>query len=79
MLWAYDLSPAMDENMKPIMPDAEKLTQGFVRMPEPFPSRITPRSKERAALVEKEWKEVLKLLEPKTIQWKEIPEGMSLP
>jgi cytochrome P450 len=79
MLWAFEFKPALDGNKQPILPDAEKLTQGFVCMPEPFESRITPRSKESADMVEREWNEAVKLLDEKTYQWKEIPEGMVLP
>lgn len=66
MLWAFDFKPALDGNKQPILPDAEKLTQRFVCMPEPFESRITPRSKERADRVEREWKEAVKLLDEQT-------------
>jgi cytochrome P450 len=79
MLWAFDFAPALDENGREVLPDPEKLTQGFVCMPEPFPCRITPRSKERARIVERDWEEASKLLDGKTMQWKEIPEGMALP
>jgi hypothetical protein len=30
-------------------------------------------------MVEREWMEAVKLLDEKTYQWKEIPEGMVLP
>jgi cytochrome P450 len=79
MLWAFESKPELDGNKQPILPDAKKPTQGFVCMPEPFESRITPMSKERADMVQKEWEEVVKLLDEKTYQWKEIPEGMVLP
>jgi cytochrome P450 len=79
MLWAFDIKPALDAQGKPIYPDPEKLTQGFVCMPEEFPARIIPRSKERAAVVTKDWEDAKKLIDPVTKQWKQIPEGMVLP
>lgn len=75
MLWAFDIAPAIDPKTNlPIIPDQERLTQGFVCMPEEFPAKITPRSKERADRVTKEWKEAQgKLLDPKTQQWVRNP------
>lgn len=74
MLWAFNIEPALDNNGKPIIPDQEKLTQGFVCMPEEFPAKITPRSKERADLVVEEWETAQKTsLDPKTKQWSTQP------
>ncbi|KAK4891223.1 hypothetical protein LTR27_010160 [Elasticomyces elasticus] len=55
-LWAFDLEPATDSEGKTIIPDQDKLTQGFVCMPEEFPAKITPRSPARAEVVEREWR-----------------------
>lgn len=79
ILWAFSIEPTTDATGQPILPDPDKLTQGFVCMPEPYQAKITPRSKERARLVEEEWRAAEKLLNPQTKQWKEIPEGMALP
>jgi hypothetical protein len=76
MLWAFDILPALDETGKEIIPDPEKLTQGFVCQPEPFQARLVPRSKERAELVEKEWATARELLDSETMQWKTLPEGL---
>jgi cytochrome P450 len=78
ILWAFDITPKIGADGKPILPDPEKLTQGFVCMPQPYECVITPRSEERARMVEREWEEALTLLDPQTMQWKEIPAGMSL-
>jgi cytochrome P450 len=78
ILWAFDIKPKKDAQGNPIMPDPEKLTQGFVCMPEPFVCDIKPRSVERAKMVEKEWEEARQLLDA-DMQWKNIPEGMALP
>lgn len=79
LLWAFKFEPEVDANGKPIIPDIERLTQGFASMPEPYQARIRPRSKERAELVEKAWEDTKKMLDPVTKQWKAIPEGMTLP
>lgn len=74
ILWAFDIAPALSETGKPIVPDPDRLTQGFVCMPEPFPAKITPRSKERADVVVKEWdEERQECLDPKTEQWQRSP------
>ncbi|CAI4218398.1 unnamed protein product [Parascedosporium putredinis] len=74
ILWAFKIEPKVDANGKPIIPDHNKLTQGFVCMPEPFEAKITPRSKERAATVEKEWTSAQEeCLDPKTKQWRVSP------
>lgn len=74
VLWAFNIDPALDDQGKPIIPDPDRLTQGFVCMPEEFPARITPRSKERAEMVAREWKEAQeKSLDPQTKQWIQSP------
>lgn len=70
ILWAFNIEPTVDEKRQPVLPDADRLTQGFVCMPEPFPERILPRSEERAEMVRKEWKEAqVECLDPITKQW----------
>ena len=70
MLWAFDIKPALDTMGKPIIPDTEKLTQGLMYGPEPFPVMIVLRSKERADVVSREWEEAQMLLDPVSMQWK---------
>lgn len=81
MLWAFDFRPAVDAKTgEEMLPDPESLTQGFVCMPEEFEARITPRDEKRAELVEREWTEAKEgLLDPMTMQWRVLPEGMQLP
>ncbi|CEL03747.1 Putative Cytochrome P450 [Aspergillus calidoustus] len=70
ILWAFDIRPALDESGKEIIPDKDRLTQGFVCMPEEFPATITPRSRERAEMVRREWEAAEKEnLDPETKQW----------
>lgn len=74
ILWAFKIEPALDKNGKPIIPDHNKLTQGFVCMPEPFPAKFTPRTQAKADRVTKEWKEAEKeCLDPVTKQWRYSP------
>ncbi|KAJ0423302.1 cytochrome P450 [Aspergillus carlsbadensis] len=70
ILWAFEIRPARDANGEEIIPDMDRLTQGFVCMPEEFPARITPRSKGRAEMVRREWEAAEKEnLDPVTKQW----------
>ncbi|KAL2831569.1 cytochrome P450 [Aspergillus cavernicola] len=74
ILWAFDIAPEIDGNGKAIIPDPDRLTQGFVCMPEEFPARITQRSKGRADTVTKEWKDAEReCLDPTTKQWLQSP------
>ncbi|KAK5172958.1 uncharacterized protein LTR77_003080 [Saxophila tyrrhenica] len=74
MLWAFDITPAMDASGQPIIPDQDKLTQGFVCMPEEYPATITPRSKARADRVRSEWQHAQQeSLDPATQQWLSSP------
>lgn len=76
MLWAFDISPAPDKHGKPIMPDPDRLTQGFVCQPEEFPVTITPRSESRKQVVIDEWRAAEKeWLDPITKQWRICPLG----
>ncbi|KAK5138503.1 hypothetical protein LTR08_000089 [Meristemomyces frigidus] len=70
ILWAFDVTFERNGAGEPIIPDQERFTQGFVCMPEEFPARITPRSSERARLVEREWlKAERESLHPVNKQW----------
>lgn len=74
ILWAFHVEPALDAAGEPILPDQEKLTQGFVCMPEPFQAKITPRSQARADMVVREWENAEnESLDPETKQWKVSP------
>lgn len=74
ILWAFNVSPAEGADGQPIIPDQEKLTQGFVCMPEPFEAKIRPRSQQRAEIVRREWKQAEgELLDPQTKQYIRSP------
>jgi cytochrome P450 len=70
MLWAFDISPARDGDGRPIIPDQEMLTQGFVCQPEEFLVTITPRSEARKRMVVEEWRAAEReWLDPVSKQW----------
>lgn len=73
-LWAFKVEPKLDANGIPILPDPDKLTQGFVCMPEEYECRILPRDEARASRIETEWDEAQReCLDPTTKQWKITP------
>jgi hypothetical protein len=51
MLWAFDFSPAIDSNGRPIYPDPNAATSNVTRRPNVFPCAIKPRSKEIAGMI----------------------------
>ncbi|KAJ5141216.1 hypothetical protein N7526_002211 [Penicillium atrosanguineum] len=73
ILWAFSIEPVLNEKGLPILPDPDRLTQGFVCMPEEFPASIIPRSQARADMVVREWKKAEELLDPETKQWLQPP------
>lgn len=79
MLWAFDIEPQIDKQGDKIFPDPDRLTQGFVCMPEKFPVKIRPRSKERAEKIAKEWEGAQReCLDPETMQWRQTPAMSSM-
>lgn len=75
MLWAFDFHPARDEHGKNIVPDPNDLTEGLFVVPKPFPAKIVPRSREKAARLKAEWGKMEELLDP-DLQWKVLPKGL---
>lgn len=70
ILWAFDITPHQDAACNPLLPDQDNLTQGFVCMPVEFQAKITPRSPERARMVEAEWRQAERdSLDPVSKQW----------
>lgn len=75
-LWAFDFNRATDPTTgQEIVPDMNNLADGLFICPNPFKASIVPRSESKAALVRKEWSQVLKLLDEE-MQWKHVPEGL---
>lgn len=77
MLWAFDIEPVVDvATGQKLLPDQEKLTQGFVCMPEEYQASIKPRSQAKAELVKKEWHEAeTQCLDRRTKQWLRKPDA----
>jgi hypothetical protein len=77
LVWAYSFEKARDSNGQPVTPDTEDLVGGLTVTPAAFKAIITPRSKEKAGIITKDWKYCEDvLLDPQTKQWKNVPEGM---
>ena len=73
-LWAFNIGPKTDTKGDPVLPDASRLTQGFVCMPQEFSATIEARSTQRADLVRSEWKQAQEsLLHTDTKQWLSSP------
>lgn len=76
MLWAFKFEPQLDAKGQPILPDPDRLTQGFVCQPESFVVKITPRSQQRSEKVIQEWKDAENdCLDPITKQWQHFSSG----
>lgn len=75
LMWAFDISKAVDGDGNEIAPEQDDLVGGFLMQPRIFPVRITPRSELRASRVRKAWAGCQELLDNEQ-QWKEVPKGM---
>ncbi|KAK3329159.1 cytochrome P450 [Apodospora peruviana] len=74
ILWGFNVEPKIDANGKPILPDPDRLTQGFVCMPEEYEAKITPRSESKKQRIIDEWKAAeAECLDPVTKQWLQVP------
>ncbi|OAX81613.1 hypothetical protein ACJ72_04045 [Emergomyces africanus] len=71
MLWAFEFGNAFDAQGNEIVPDAEKLTEGIVVLPQRFPAKITPRSGKHSQIIREEWDRCLSLLDA-SMQWKDV-------
>lgn len=77
MLWAFDFERAVDENGVLIPVDIDDLVGGVTVQPADFKVKIVPRSKEKADVIRKAWKDCEdNLLDPVTKQWIAVPPGM---
>ncbi|KAL5324127.1 hypothetical protein ACEPPN_008670 [Leptodophora sp. 'Broadleaf-Isolate-01'] len=77
MLWAFNFERALDDNRVPFPVDIDTFVGGIAVQPADFKVNIVPRSKERADVIRKAWKEAEEsLLDPDTKQWIAVPPGM---
>jgi cytochrome P450 len=54
MLWGFNITPKVRDG-KPVAINPDKLTQGFVCMPDTFECEITSRDEKRARLIREDW------------------------
>ncbi|KAF7333382.1 putative cytochrome P450 [Mycena venus] len=55
LLWAFDFKPDIDADGNPIMVDTTAYKTGLENAPQPFKCLITPRSTEKAKIIEREF------------------------
>lgn len=77
LVWAFNFTAPKDANGNPVYYDIEKLVGGITVQPDDYPAVIKPRSEEKVQIIRREVEECEKLLDPKTGQWKKVPEGMA--
>ncbi|TVY34892.1 Cytochrome P450 monooxygenase [Lachnellula occidentalis] len=78
MLWAFNFERATDENGVPIPVDIDDFVGGIAVQPADFAAIIIPRSKEKADIIRKAWKDCEEtLLDSETKQWLQVPSGMT--
>jgi len=71
MLWAFNITQKIRDG-KPVPIDPDKLTQGFVCMPDTFECDIKPRDANRARLIRDDWQKAKKeYIDPATQQLKD--------
>ena len=77
LIWGFAFSPAVDSRGQPMQYDIENLVGGITIQPADFQAVIAPRSESKANLMRATARECEESLDPKTGQWKRIPEGMA--
>ena len=79
ILWAFDIKPATDQEGNPLLPDPNRLTQGFACEPLEFEADIRLRSEEKARILLKQWRTAQAThLDPETQQWVKVPPQMAV-
>lgn len=76
-MWAFNFSPAKDASGQAVTYDIEDLVGGLTVQPAEYRATIEPRSQEKARIIRESVVECQKLLDPETMQWKQVPEGMA--
>jgi cytochrome P450 len=75
ILWSFSITPKKDAQGRDMLPDADDLVVAIAAKPATFEANILPRDEKRARIVRGEWEGAQRLLNPRTKQWKEAPEG----
>ena len=77
MLWAFNFERPKRDDGSFIPVDIDDLVGELTVQPRDFKVNITPRSQRKADLLREAWNECTDtLLDPATLQWKKIPDGM---
>ncbi|KAJ5532316.1 cytochrome P450 oxidoreductase [Penicillium frequentans] len=77
LIWAFTFSPTKDEQGQPFNYDVEDLVGGITVQPSEYPVHIEPRSAGKVKIIRESVADCKKLLDPQTLQWKSVPEGMA--
>lgn len=77
LMSSFTFSPVKDAQGNPFKYDVEDLTVGLTVQPNEFPVHIEPRSATKAKIIRESVAECKKSLDPQTLQWKSMPEGMA--
>jgi hypothetical protein len=76
-MWAFNFERPVDAKGVPIQYDIEDLVGGITVQPSDYPAIIKPRSPEKAQIIRDSVEECKQFLDPDTLQWKKVPEGMA--
>ncbi|KAJ6017894.1 hypothetical protein N7451_001273 [Penicillium sp. IBT 35674x] len=77
LVWAFTFSPTKDEQGQPFTYDVEDLVGGITVQPSEYPVHIEPRSAGKVKIIRDSVADCKKLLDPQTLQWNSVPEGMA--
>jgi len=77
LMSSFTFSPAKDEQGQLFNYDVEDLVGGLTVQPNEYPVHIEPRSTGKVKIIRESVAECKKLLDPQTLQWKSVPEGMA--
>jgi hypothetical protein len=76
LVWAFNISKAVDREGNEITPDQEALEGGLAAMPKPFPAKIFPRSEKHAEVIKQNWDLAQQSLNRSDKQWKDVPRDL---
>ncbi|KAJ6084237.1 cytochrome P450 oxidoreductase [Penicillium sp. IBT 16267x] len=77
LVWSFNFSTTKDEQGQPFKYDVEDLVGGLTVQPNEYPVHIEPRSTGKVKIIRESVADCKKLLDPQTLQWKSVPEGMA--
>ncbi|KAH6695143.1 cytochrome P450 [Plectosphaerella plurivora] len=76
LMWAFTFTPPIDASGNPTQYDIEDLVGGITIQPAEYPVDIKARSPGKAQIIRDNVRGCKELLDPQTLQWKSVPEGM---